>query len=276
MTAHAGRGRAGLIVAVGAVSAVAIFPFYWMLRTALAPPDEVFFRGLSPLPARATLSNFGRAWSGAGLGRAMANGAIVTLAILLAQLATCIPAAYAFAKLRFRGRRALYALVLAALLVPTQATAVPAFIMLAQVELTDTLVALVAPFVTSALGIFIIRQYMVTIPDALIEAARMDGLSHRHILWRIVVPLSRPAILTFAVYSVLVHWNDFLWPRLVARSPANYTPPLALAVFQDVERGTDFGVLAAGAVIVTLPVVAIFLLARRGVTRGIAGGEVVG
>lgn len=263
-------------VAVSVVCVVAVFPFYWMVRTAVAPPDEVFFTGLSLIPDRATFENFPEAWSRARLGSAMANGAFVSLGILAAQLLTTIPAAYAFSKLRFRGRNALFAVVLAALLIPSQTTAVPTFIVLSRLGLADTRIALVLPFVTSALGIFIIRQYMLTIPDALIDAALMDGLSHRHILWRIVVPLSLPAILTFGVYSFLVHWNDFLWPRLIARSPDNFTPPLALAVFQDAERGTEYGILAAGATIVTVPVVAVFLLARSRFTEGIAGGEVVG
>lgn len=261
---------------VAAACGVSVFPFYWMLRTAVAPPDEVFFTGLSLVPDRASFDNFGRAWERAGLGRAMVNGAVVSLSILAAQLVTCIPAAYAFSKLHFRGRNVLFGAVLAALLVPSQTTAVPTFLVLSRLGLADTRAALVLPFLTSALGIFIIRQYMLTVPDALIDAALMDGLSHRRILWRIVAPLSSPAILTFGVYSFLVHWNDFLWPRLVARSPELFTPPLALAVFQDAERGTEYGVLAAGATLVTVPVVVVFLLARRRLVEGIAGGEVVG
>lgn len=257
-------------------SIVALGPFYWMLRTAFAPQDEVFFDGISLLPTRLTFDNFTRAWSTAGLSRAMLNGAIVTSLILVAQLLTVIPAAYAFAKLRFRGRNVLYGIVLASLLIPIQATAIPTFIGLSRLDLVDTRLSLVLPFVTSAFGIFIIRQYMTTIPDAVLEAARMDGLSQFTTLWRIIVPLARPAIMTFAVFSVFIHWNDYLWPLLAARSPEIQTPPLALASLQDAELGTDFGALAAGAVIVTLPVVVLFAFARRQFVAGIGGGEVTG
>jgi multiple sugar transport system permease protein len=262
------------LVAVAAF--VALFPFYWMLRTAVAPKDEVFFKGLALLPERLTFENFRRAWTNAGLGQAMVNGTIVTLSILAAQLVTCIPAAYVFAKLHFKGRNLLYGLVLAALLIPVQATAIPTYIGLSRLSLVDTKLSLVLPFVTSAFGIFLIRQYMTTIPDALLEAARMDGLSHLQTLRRIVVPMARPAILTFAVFSVFVHWNDYLWPLLVARSDSLRTPPLALAVFQNAELGTDYGAMAAGATVVTIPIVVLFLLAHRRFVAGIAGGEVVG
>lgn len=263
-------------LALCAAAATALFPFYWMLRTAVAPTGQVFFRGISPWPASPTLEAFGRAWTEGALGTAMANGAIVTVAIVALQLLTCVPAAYAFAKLRFRGRDGLYLLVLAGLLVPVQATAIPNYIALSRLGLVDTYAALVLPFTSSAFGIFLLRQYIVTIPDALLEAARVDGLGHGQILLRIIVPMARPAILTFAVFSIYVHWNDYLWPLLVARSPQLATPPLALASFRDVELGTDFAALSAGAAIVTLPIVVLFVLARRRFVAGIAGGEVVG
>lgn len=268
-------GLLKLAAAVGA-SLIALTPFYWMVRTAVSPEDQIFFSGISLFPTELSLSNFGRAWSEAGLGKAMLNGAIVTLAILFFQLATCIPAAYAFAKLQFKGRDTLYAVVLAALLIPIQATAIPTYIGLSRFDLIDTHASLVLPFVTSAFGIFIIRQYMVTIPDALLEAARMDGLSQATTLWRVIVPLARPAIMTFAVFSIFVHWNDYLWPLLVARSPDLATPPLGLARLQDAEQGTDFGALAAGATLVTLPIVVLFVIARKRFVAGIGGGEVTG
>lgn len=255
---------------------IAVFPFYWMMRTALAPKDEVFFQGISLLPTSITFENFKTAWSDAGLSTAMLNGVMVTTAILVVQLLMVIPAAYAFAKLQFRGRNVLYVAVLAALLIPIQATAVPTYVVLSRFGLIDTRLSLVLPFATSAFGIFIVRQYMTTIPDSVLEAARMDGLSQFTTLWRIVVPLARPAILTFAVFSIFVHWNEYLWPLLAARSPELRTPPLALASLQDAELGTDFGALAAGAVIVTLPIIVLFVFARKRFVAGIGGGEATG
>jgi multiple sugar transport system permease protein len=269
-------GRAGRGAVLSLACAVALFPLYWMVRTAVSPPDAVYFKGISFLPTRLTFDNFTRAWNDAHLARAMALGAVVTVSILAIQLMTCVPAAFAFAKLQFRHRNLWYGLVLAALLIPIQATAIPTYIGISRANLVDTPVALVLPFMTSAFGIFIIRQYMVTIPDALLEAARMDGLSRLQVLLRVVVPLSRPAILTFSVFSVFAHWNDYMWPLLVSRSPEMRTPPLALAVFQDAERGFDYGALTAGATIVTIPVLVLFAFAKRRFIAGISGGEVTG
>jgi multiple sugar transport system permease protein len=217
-TSLAGRAGRGAVLTIAC--AVAIFPLYWMVRTAVSPKDAVYFKGISFLPTRFTFDNFTRAWNDAHLARAMALGAIVTFAILAIQLLTCVPAAFAFAKLRFRHRNLWYGLVLAALLIPIQATAIPTYIGISRANLVDTPVALVLPFMTSAFGIFIIRQYMVTIPDALLEAARMDGLSRLQTLVRVVVPLSRPAILTFSVFSVFAHWNDYMWAAAWRRPPS--------------------------------------------------------
>lgn len=251
-------------------------PFYWMLRTSVAPAGEVFFDGISPLPTGVTADNYLRAWTTARLGSAMATGTVVVVAILALQLLTCVPAAYAFAKLRFRGRNLVYGLVLAALLVPVQATAVPTFLVLSRLELVNTLPSLILPFATSAFGIFLIRQFIVTIPDSLLEAARMDGLSQLRILLTIVVPVCRPAILTFALFSVFVHWNDYLWPLLVARDPHLHTPPLALAVFNSTDLQPDYGAYTAAAAVVTMPILVLFLFARRRFVAGLSGGEIVG
>lgn len=263
--------RIGLLVVA---ATVAIFPFLWMIRTSVASPDSVLDG--APIPATLDMGNYARAWQQADLGAAMLTGAVVTVSILVLQLVTCIPAAYAFAKLRFRGRSTLYAVVLACLLIPTQATALPLFLGVSSIGLANTLTALIAPFATSAFGVFLLRQHMLTIPDALLEAARADGLRTFSTLRRVVVPASAPAIATFAVFSIFVHWNDYLWPLLVARDPGLRTPPLALAIFQQADTGQDFGALAAGAVIITAPIVALFLLAQRRFVAGVAGGELPG
>lgn len=261
--------------AVAATVAVAVFPLYWMLRTALAGSTSVFESGIPILPKQFALSNFSQAWNAADLGQAMFNGAVVTVSILACQLVTCVPAAYVFAKLRFRGRAALYGLVLACLLVPEPATAIPMYIGVAKFGLANTRAGLILPFVTSSFGIFLIRQYMVTIPDGIIEAARVDGLSSFTILRKIMIPMSMPAIATFAIFSIFVHWNDYLWPLLVARSPNIATPPLALATFQNSALGgVNYAQLAAGAVIITAPIVLLFAFAQRQFVAGISGTEI--
>lgn len=261
---------------VAVAVSVALFPFYWMLRTSVAPENEVYFDGIALLPDAITGENYVRAWRDADLGSAMLNGIIVVAAILVLQILTCVPAAYAFAKLKFRGRNLLYGLVLAALLVPIQATAVPTFLVLSRADLINTRISLVLPFATSAFGIFLIRQYIVTIPDSLLEAVRMDGLGRVQTLLRVVVPMVMPAILTFTLFSVFVHWNDYLWPLLVARDPELRTPPLALAVFNNPDIQPDYGAYTAAAAVITIPIVVLFLFARRRFVAGLTGGEIVG
>lgn len=268
--------RIGRVLLLVLVIAVSLFPFYWMLRTALAPASEVSFEGISFLPSQIEFGNFARAWERANLGSAVLTGATVTLAILGLQLLTCIPAAYVLAKVRMRGSGLVLGLVLASLLVPAQVTLIPTFIGVNVAGLGNSLLGLILPFATSAFGIFLLRQQMIAIPESLMEAARTDGLGHFRILRSVVVPMAAPGIAAFSVFSVFVHWNEYLWPLLIARSPDLRTPPLALAVFQQAEIGFDYSALAAGAAIVTAPVVILFLVAQRRFVQGMSGAEIPG
>jgi multiple sugar transport system permease protein len=267
------QGSIRWVLVIVAVT-VAIFPYVWMIRTSLTP--DAFAAGLSPIPTRINLSAYVRAWTVGGMGPAVLNGVIVSASVLFIQLLTSVPAAFAFAKLRFRGRNVLYVMILAALLIPGQAIAIPLFLGMSYANLANTYLGLILPSTTTAFGLFLLRQYMVSLPDGLIDAARMDGFSYPQILLRVVVPLSKPAIVTFALFSVFGSWNEYFWPLLIARDPGLRTPPLALAVFQNSDAGFDYSALAAGAVIVTLPIIVLFLIARRNFVSGITGNEIVG
>lgn len=268
------RFGTGLLIAAAVI--VSLFPFYWMLRTSVAPSDEVFFEGISLLPAGIDLSNYARAWEQGGLGQAVVVGVLVTLGILALQLLTCIPAAYVLSKVRLRWTPIGLAVVLGGVLVPSQVTLIPTFIGINAAGLADSMAGLILPFFTSAFGIFLLRQQMMSIPDALMEAARTDGLGHFRILTKVIVPLAAPGIAAFSVFSVFTHWNEYLWPLLIARSPDLRTPPLALAVFQQADIGFDYSALAAGAVIVTAPVVLLFLFAQKRFVQGMSGAEIPG
>ncbi|MGZ0712681.1 carbohydrate ABC transporter permease (plasmid) [Coraliomargarita sp. W4R53] len=268
--------RIATFLAITVAVVVSLFPFYWMLRTAVAPADEVFLDGISLLPSSIDLSNFARAWNDGGLGQAVLVGVTVTAAILVLQLATCIPAAYVLAKVDARWTGFGLALVLGCLLVPSQVTLIPTFIGINSVGLANTMTGLILPFMTTAFGIFLLRQQMVAIPDALLEAARTDGLGYVRTLRTVVIPMAAPGIAAFSVFSVFVHWNEYLWPLLVARSPDLRTPPLALAVFQQADTGFDYPALAAGAAIVTAPVVLLFLFAQKNFVQGMSGAEIPG
>lgn len=268
--------RTGTWVLIALAVIISLFPFYWMLRTAVAPADEVFLDGISLLPTSIDLSNFGRAWEQGGLGQAVVVGVLVTAGILILQLITCIPAAYVLAKVRARWTGLALAIVLGCLLVPSQVTLIPTFIGINAVGLANTMAGLIVPFMTSAFGIFLLRQQMVAIPDALLEAARTDGLGYVRTLRTVIIPMAAPGIAAFSVFSVFVHWNEYLWPLLIARSPDLRTPPLALAVFQQADTGFDYSALAAGAAIVTAPVVILFLVAQRRFVQGMSGAEIPG
>jgi multiple sugar transport system permease protein len=245
-------------------------PFLWMLLTSIRPAEEVFGAVFNPIPGRfAAPENYARALSEGNLPRAMLNGAIVCLTILAVQLLFAIPAAYALAKLRFRGRGLLFALVLFGLCVPIQVPALPLYLGLAQAGLLDTFFALTAPFFLTVFGLFLFRQFFRAYPDEVLDAARLDGMGEFEIVWRLATPAALPAIAAFSVFSVVAHWNDLYWPLIVVTSRELSVPPLGILAFRDTESGGNYGALMAGAALVTAPLVLAFLIARRTFLRGI-------
>ncbi|MBL8280010.1 MAG: carbohydrate ABC transporter permease [Pelomonas sp.] len=252
------------------LAALTLVPFAWMLSTASKPETEVFSDVLHWLPQRwALLDNLRTAFERAPLLRLLANGVIVTFSIFVLQMLVALPAAYALAKLEFRGRQWLMGAVLLGLLVPQHAVAVPVFLLLHQLGMLDSYAALVAPWTLSVFGIFLLRQFFKTVPDDLIDAARMDGLSEVAIVWRVMLPTAWPAVTAFGIFSVVAHWNDYFWPLIVINSPEYLTPPLGVAQFRNQEAGTNYGVLMAAALVVITPLVLAFLLAQRRFIEGI-------
>jgi multiple sugar transport system permease protein len=280
--ATGGGGRVAGIAGRSVILALGVFfallPFVWMVRTAFGPSQSAFQLTSNPIPQSVSFDAFQRAWADGGLGRALLTGIGVSLAILVLQLVTAIPAAYVFAWLPFRGRSVVFAVVLATLLVPSQVTAIPNYVTISALGLSNTRVGLVLPFMTSAASIFLLRQYMTTIPVSVLEAARMDGLGVLRTLRTIVVPLSAPAIATVSVFSFLLSFNEYLWPLLEARSPDIATPPLALAtMFASPKYGLpDFAELAAAALVISLPTLVVFFIAQRRLTSGLTGTGVGG
>ncbi len=251
-------------------AAVMLAPFAWMLLTSIRPAEEVFGAVFNPIPGRfAGFENYARALTEGNLPRTMLNGAIVCLGVLLLQLAAAIPAAYALAKLRFRGRGALFGLVLFGLCVPIQVPALPIYLGLAYGGLLDSFFALIAPFALSVFGIFLFRQFFRSYPDEILDAARLDGMGEFEIVWRLATPAALPAIAAFSVFSVVAHWNDLYWPLIVVTSAERATPPLGILGFRDTESGGNYGALMAGAGLVTAPLILAFLVARRAFLRGI-------
>lgn len=252
-------------------AALFLWPFFWMLLTSFKPAAE-FFDPTRLFPSRfAGAEHYRRALTDVPLLRFMLNGVIVCGAILLLQLLTCLPCAYALAKLRFRGRDALFALVLAALVVPAQVPAIPLYLAFAQAHLLDSYVALVVPFATSAFGIFLFRQFFRSLPDETLQAARLDGCGEFGLVWRILLPQAWPAVGAFSIISVVAHWNDLYWPLIVIITPELAPPPLGVMYFRTAELpATEYGALLAGGTMITAPLLIAFALTGRLFLRGVA------
>ncbi len=277
------------VLILGAI--IVLLPFYVMVSYSLKGPAEIMqntggffgsqdaFRddfciklGNAPedCMVNPTVYNYTTAFSKAPLLRYLANGVIVTISIFLIQVIIALPCAYALSKLRFWGRKAVFGLVLFCLLIPVHAIALPLYIMLAKVGLTNTYAALVIPWTISVFGIFLMRQFFMTVPDDLIDAARMDGMSEYGIIWQVMLPTAIPALMAFGIFSVVAHWNDYFWPRIVITGNRDlFTPPLGLREFKGDADGDNFGPMMATACIIVTPLIVIFLLAQRRFIEGI-------
>lgn len=256
------------VLLIGA--AFMLLPFLWMLLTAICAPDEILTGGLNPIPRSFhAVENFTAAMQQAPLLRFMVNGVIICAGILVIQLLVAIPAAYALAKLRFPGRGLLFAAVIGGLCIPIQVPALPIYLALAEFGLLDSYFAMMVPFFLSVFAIFLFRQTFRGFPDEILQAARVDGLGEFEILWRIVVPSALPAIAAFSIFSIVAHWNDLYWPMIVIQRMDYAPPPLGMLFFANSETGASYGVLMAGATIITAPLVLVFLLARRRFVQGI-------
>ncbi len=247
-----------------------LLPFYWMVLTSIRSPAEIFSVSLWPIPDKLdVVDNYARAAAQVPMLRFMFNGVVVCAGILIVQVLTAVPAAYALAKLRFPGRKLLLALVIAALCVPIQALALPLFVGLAKAQLLNTYFAMMMPFFLSVFAIFLFNQSFRSYPDEIIEAARMDGFSEMEICWGLVLRGSLPSLAAFSVFSLVAHWNDLYWPMIVVSDTNLAPPPLGMLFFADVESGANYGALMAGATMITAPMVVCFLLARKHFIAGI-------
>lgn len=258
------------LAVLAVLAAVMLMPYVWMAAVSVKPRSEVFSGSLQLLPQTwHAIENYGRVFREVPIGRYLINGVIVCALILLFQLAFAIPAAYALAKLDFRGRDTLFAFVMLGLLVPAHVPAIPLYIAIANAGLMNTYAALVAPFTISVFAIFLFRQFFKAMPDELIHAARVDGMGEFSIVWRVIIPNAWPAATAFGIFSVVAHWSDLFWPLVVVNRGDLYTPALGVLYFRSEEAGDDYGALMAAAALVTAPLVAAFLFAQRRFIEGI-------
>lgn len=251
------------------------FPLFWMISVSFMPMGEASAYPPPLLPAHPTLDNYRELFAKHSAGRYLLNSAIVaTLATLISLLLNTM-AGYAFAKLRFRGRERLFRALLGALVIPAQVTMIPLFALVKEMGLVSTYGGVIIPTMASVFGIFLVRQYALSLPEELLEAARIDGASEGRIFWAIVVPLLRPILVTLAILTFLATWNDFMWPLIVVTDQKLYTLPVALASLSR-EHVQDNEMMMAGAVITVMPVLILFLALQRYYVAGILAGSVKG
>jgi len=263
-----GRLVTHAVLLSGAV--VMIYPFFWMWRASARSTGEIFGAVADPPPVLDNIAaNYGQALFHTPLLHFLLNGLLMTACILAAQILTTVGAAYALAKLDFRGRRILFGIVLLTLAVPAQATALPIFMALAKAGLLDTRFGLVVPYLTSGFAIFLFHQFIRGFPDEILLAARLDGMSEFEILGRIIWPAMTPAVAAFAIFSLTFHWNDLYWPMIVIRSADLAPPTLGLLFFRGEAGGDSFGPLMACATLITAPLIAVFLAAQRRFVQGV-------
>ena len=253
------------------VGIVFAFPLIWTFFTALKPGNEVFGQHFSFIGSQILWSNFADAWNAINFGRLLANSLIIALISTLLTLLVSTLTAFAFSRVRFRGRNGLFVLFLLTLTLPSEIAIIPLYLGFNAVDLTDTWTALILPGLFGAFGTFLLRQFMLQIPVEFEEAARIDGASTLRILVSIIVPLVRPALSVLAIFAFLGSWNGFLWPLIILNTASKWTIPLGLAGFSTM-TGTQWQLLMAGCILTVAPVIIVVAISQRQLVAAIGAG----
>ena len=267
--------RIGLyfLLILGAV--LAMLPMVWMVSASLMPTGEASSYPPRFFPSSITLDHYRDLFTRLNLGRNLANSAFVSFVVTFASLFINSLAGYAFAKMRFNGRERLFKTLSTGLVLPTQVAMLPLFLLLKNMGLINTYWGVIIPGLSSIFGIFLVRQYALSIPDEMLDAARVDGAGEFRIFWSIVVPGIMPILATLAIWTFLATWNDFMWPLIVLSDASHYTLPVALANLSG-EHVQDTELMMAGSVLTVIPVMLVFLFLQRYYIQGVMAGSVKG
>ena len=249
---------------LSAFSVLMLVPLIWMISTSLKSRQEVFSQIPRWIPSSPVWSNFTEAWNYIPFGQYYLNTFIIAFGLLFVQLITISLAAYAFARMEFRGKAVLFMLFLTQMMLTAQSTVVPNYLTISKLGLLDTYVAVAAPYFATALGVFMLRQTFLVIPKEIEHAARMDGCSGLRFLWHIALPLSKPTLLAFSIISISYHWNEFFWPLIVTDTPKARTLTIGLGIFaQSAEGGAEWTLLMAATLIVVAPIIVLFFIFQK-------------
>jgi multiple sugar transport system permease protein len=270
---HAERKSGGswwVYIALSIGLVLLIGPFLWMLASSVKTSAELHHVPPTWIPQSFTLDNYSTIFTKLNFPQYFFNSVIVAAVVVGANLLFCSMIGYALAKLRFPGKNAMFLLVLATLMVPQTVYLVPLFVLMSDLNLVNSLPGIFLPFAAQAFGVFLMRQFILGIPDELLEAARIDGAGEFAIFWRVVLPLLGAPLATLGILIFLGSWNNFLWPLIISTSDQNYTLPVAVGVFSIGQNAIDYGLLMAGSMVLIAPVLILFLLLQRFVQQGIA------
>ena len=269
-----GRDLRSLVVLIP-VAIVALFPLYWLVTTALTPSSAAIRVPPSLIPAEPTLENFARLFTQAPVVAWALNSLVIATAIMAGHVVFDSMAGYAFAKKRFPGKNLLFVLIVSSLMIPVHVTLVPRFILVSNIGLVNNPLGVILPSIADVFGIFLMRQFISSLPSELEDAARVDGASEWQVFWRIVMPLSRPAVATVAIFSFVGAWNAFLWPLIVLSRRELLTLPVGVATLQQ-EFTQNIGMVMAGAAVGAVPMIVLFLLFQRYFLEGVRVGGLKG
>ncbi len=262
------------VFAIG-IGFMIVIPLYWMIITSIKTQTAIFTYPIEWFPSELTLDNFVELFSRFPFGRVLLNSAVVSVSYSVVSIVTCSMAAFAFAKIPFRGSEALLKVYLATLMIPFQSTLIPLFMLFNSAGLSNTYMSVIIPSLFRVFGIFLLVQHMRTIPDDYIDAARIDGASYFTVLWKVILPLSAPVIAGYTVITFMDAWNDYLWPLVMLTKTEMMTVPVALGMVNgQFER--NFGVQMAGSLISILPVIMIYLFAQSKMKDGLTLGGIKG
>jgi ABC-type glycerol-3-phosphate transport system permease component len=255
---------------------IAFVPVYWTFSTAVKPLQEVYAYPPIWIPTHFMWENFVKAWNDAPFGRYAINSVFVTGIIMACQLVTTALSAYVFSRLHFPGRDLIFLAFLGTMMIPTQVLVVPTFLIFKELGWIDTYMALTVPFLASAFGTFLIRQSFMRVPEDLVDAARMDGAGHLRIIWNVLVPVSIPEFVSFALLTFTWRWNDYFWPLIMTNSTEMRTLPVGLVYLRTSEGSLEWNVVMAAAVFVILPVIVLFFILQKYFVQGVMSSGVKG
>lgn len=264
-----------LLIFIGIVAIIALAPILWMFLSSFKTPPEIFSYPLQILPETIRIENYVNLFEQTEFPRFFLNSAIVTPSYTIISLLFSAMCGFGFAKYEFKGRKVLFILVIAALMIPIYVILIPLYTLMARIGWLDTYRALILPFSAHPIGVLLMRQYIYTLPNQLLDSARIDGCNEWQIFWKIMIPLSKPALGACGVFLALFNWDNFVWPLVVLRSQRMFTIPLGLSLFMD-RLMVDYGMVMAGSVFATAPILLFYFLAQKHFIAGLTSGAVKG